>query len=285
MKNHRINFFILITCVSLSKWVFLSIVFASNKSAPRGLSRKLKTCMSTSSPSSQTQSYSSSVKLAKNQLLEAVSYTRKNKSFVSGGEGLYEDKRKIVECVGNLEKLMLASDNANTCSNGRWCLIYSTRVDPSASLSLSPSFIDIISGNLYKLFFKFAPFLAGGSESSASAETALSQIANEQVIDLLNGSLINAVSFKVPTIFPFSNDNKNDDGKVTITVRGELKPVSTDEVNVVFSSFKLDLYGQHIFTIPLPRPKGTLRTTYCDSDVRISRGGQGGVFIVKRIVQ
>ena len=35
--------------------------------------------------------------------------------------------------------------------------------------------------------------------------------------------------------------------------------------------------------IPLPRPIGTLTTVFNDGDIRISRGGQGGVFIVKKI--
>jgi hypothetical protein len=35
--------------------------------------------------------------------------------------------------------------------------------------------------------------------------------------------------------------------------------------------------------LPLPRPVGSLRTTFCDDDIRIARGGRGGVFVTKRI--
>ena len=35
--------------------------------------------------------------------------------------------------------------------------------------------------------------------------------------------------------------------------------------------------------LPLPRPVGSLRTTFCDDNVRIARGGRGGVFVTKRV--
>ena len=35
--------------------------------------------------------------------------------------------------------------------------------------------------------------------------------------------------------------------------------------------------------LPLPRPVGKLRTTFCDADMRLSRGGRGGIFVLRRI--
>ena len=35
--------------------------------------------------------------------------------------------------------------------------------------------------------------------------------------------------------------------------------------------------------LPLPRPKGVLRNTFCDDTLRISRGGRGGLFITSRL--
>ena len=35
--------------------------------------------------------------------------------------------------------------------------------------------------------------------------------------------------------------------------------------------------------VPLPRPVGSLCTTHCDEDLRISRGGRGGVFVLRRL--
>lgn len=34
--------------------------------------------------------------------------------------------------------------------------------------------------------------------------------------------------------------------------------------------------------LPLPRPRGTLNTTFCDDTLRVSRGGRGGLFITNR---
>ena len=41
--------------------------------------------------------------------------------------------------------------------------------------------------------------------------------------------------------------------------------------------------GEGALRIPLPRPLGSLRTTHCDDELRISRGGRGGVFVLKRL--
>ena len=35
--------------------------------------------------------------------------------------------------------------------------------------------------------------------------------------------------------------------------------------------------------VPLPRPVGSLRTTFCDEEIRVSRGGRGGVFVLRRM--
>ena len=35
--------------------------------------------------------------------------------------------------------------------------------------------------------------------------------------------------------------------------------------------------------VPLPRPVGSLRTTHCDATMRVSRGGRGGVFVLRRL--
>ena len=35
--------------------------------------------------------------------------------------------------------------------------------------------------------------------------------------------------------------------------------------------------------LPLPRPLGRLRTTFCDEEMRLSRGGRGGIFVLKKI--
>lgn len=70
-------------------------------------------------------------------------------------------------------------------------------------------------------------------------------------------------------------------GTLTLTVNGEVSETEDDDVlSVAFTSFDVGEAGG--LRIPLPRPVGSLRTTHCD-DLRISRGGKGGLFILKRI--
>lgn len=216
----------------------------------------------------------------KKSLLQAISYSRNQNSLLRGGEGSQKDKVTILKYVNELESLMASAptDNRNLCSDGKWNLIYSLRVSsvPSSTVTEIPSVVDVLSGNLYKLFFKFAPLLAGGS---ASMQDITSGVVNEQHIDLSNNSALNIVKFKLPSLGKSKDDSE---GVVRITVKGEAKPISGDELSVIFTSFTLNI-NHYDIGLPLPRPKGILKTTYCDSDLRISRGGRGGIFIVKRL--
>jgi len=44
-----------------------------------------------------------------------------------------------------------------------------------------------------------------------------------------------------------------------------------------------DIFRVGLVTVPLPRPRGALETTFCDENLRISRGGRGGIFVLKRL--
>jgi len=164
--------------------------------------------------------------------------------------------------VANVERLEAQLPKAVDLKNldGKWSLIYSTRAGQASS---SSSLVDSISARLYRLFFTFLPALAG---SSGADEAASSAAVNIQEIDLVAGTVINTVTLRrLP---------------IRIVVNGECTPSGSrsDTVDVVFTSCLINSV-----TIPLPRPKGSLRTTYLDASFRISRGGQGGVFIVKRV--
>jgi hypothetical protein len=99
----------------------------------------------------------------KRDLLLAISSTRKQRrSIDASGEGSLNDRNDVIRLVAELEKSFEKSSGAVLSVeslNGAWSLVYSTRA--SATTTSSLSFFDAISGNLYKLFFKFAPFLAG----------------------------------------------------------------------------------------------------------------------------
>ena len=62
-------------------------------------------------------------------------------------------------------------------------------------------------------------------------------------------------------------------------LRRQQQPLSTPFVWVLEED--APLLGS--LRVPLPRPVGTLRTTFCDEELRVSRGGRGGVFVLRRL--
>ena len=82
--------------------------------------------------------------------------------------------------------------------SGRWSLVYSTNDDGSrGSLGPLAAMVDEdtfqrVSNQLYKLFFSFAPALAGSSETGAKG------VSNEQIVDLAAGEVMNNVDVSLP---------------------------------------------------------------------------------------
>jgi hypothetical protein len=74
-----------------------------------------------------------------------------------------------------------------------------------------------------------------------------------------------------------------------IRVAGELAGSDPASLGVTFTSFSVALAASGAadfappLALPLPRPRGRLATTFCDGDVRLSRGGRGGIFVLKRL--
>jgi hypothetical protein len=222
----------------------------------------------------------------KKDLLKAISATRTRKTLASGGEGMVNDRMAILQAVAALEAEYVArsppDNNPNTCAGGEWSLIYSTK-QASSTAALNPSIVDIVSGQLYKVFFKFAPFLAGSQDDTRASpvpQQQQQQVSNKQLIDLVNGKVLNTVTLPKVPIF-----NK----PVTIKVSGEVEQIYSGGtlvpglLSVIFTDFSLMVDDGGSVRLPLPRPRGSLRTTFCDGDLRVSRGGQGGVFVVKRM--
>lgn len=187
------------------------------------------------------------------RLLQAISESRRPGSGVSPTQ----QKAEIVEAVRSLELLDCGRDKIE----GNWNLVWSGKSSGSASPRDSVPALQFLSDRLYALFFQFAPQLAGSNSDNQS------NTRNEQLIDLSKRSIINKVEIK--NLVP-----------VTIVVEGTCSVAREDPslVNVVF--IKSSING---IVIPLPRPKGTLRTVFNDGSVRISIGGQGGIFVCKKI--
>ena len=162
---------------------------------------------------------------------------------------------------------------------------------------------------MYKIFFKFAPSLAGGMDTDErGGRRATRGGRSQQFISLRRGLAMNAVDLvDLPLV-----------GRLLLCVNGG---ISVDEgeaaqwqkqrarlpvVRVVFdelmvyrnetlASWRTSIVesrkegtgaggvGPPLIRLPLPRPTGTLTTTYIDDQVRVSRGEKGGIFVAARL--
>eukprot|EP00913_Durusdinium_trenchii_P028237 g26472.t1 len=124
------------------------------------------------------------------------------------------------------------------------------------------SIFSTLTAALYRLFFRFAPFLAGGQDKpkvEVLGPFSLS-IGNEQLVD-------------TSSVRP----------KVNVRVKGDLAGEDPRDLEVTFTSFVVELPNLPMVELPLPRPRGRLRTSFCDRELRLSRGGRGGLFVLKRL--
>mmetsp|Transcript_146809 Transcript_146809/g.469082 ORF Transcript_146809/g.469082 Transcript_146809/m.469082 type:complete len:98 (-) Transcript_146809:68-361(-) len=79
--------------------------------------------------------------------------------------------------------------------------------------------------------------------------------------------------------------------RLRITVEGEATPDEGGDaasLRVVFTQFGVSVVGdapewlRSLPALPLPRPQGSVQTTFVDEDLRVSRGGRGGLFVLRR---
>lgn len=218
---------------------------------------------------------------AKRYLLATVASARKPPADPASAGSARE---RVLDAVANLEASFdgekLSVEELLELVSGRWALVYSTRGDSQRSPMQAnkpeqedKDTIQKLVGQLYQVFFKFAPALAGSQEVAASGSRI--PVANEQVVDMEKGVVDNRVSVKLPFV------------DIGIRVYGEVELASEGapgDLSVIFTGWELS-FGNTlpVFRLPLPRPQGSLRTTFCDKEVRITRGGRGGIFITKRI--
>jgi len=273
-----------------------------------------------SSSSSRNDVYSAN----KRALLAAIASAR-----AGGGS----DRATILSCVAALESQYAETQRPgrqqqkqrpNACAAGKWSLVYSTKERASSTSEASTkSAVDQLSAQAYNVFFKFAPFLAGGQDTAAAAAAAIAPpaktdglpkklrlaVSNTQEVDLAAGRALNTVTVAAPALTRW---------RLRIVVAGDVNEAvdgatgapSPDVLAVTFTNFLVEFLSPPVrrtaeaadgddaiaaaavdtmttpawtLALPLPRPTGSLRTTFCDSDLRVSRGGQGGVFVVKRI--
>jgi len=237
---------------------------------PHGASVRVAS-LSSQSPEPPNQDNKRSARIALRQaVLGAVAATNR------GGVDAIDGRTRVLEAVVQLEATseMPLQDPKQVLAllDGTWSLVYSTKASSeSTTLQTDPDFVQKVTGVLYKAFFKFAPFLAGSQDTGGS-----SSVSNLQIVDLASGMIDNRVFINLPG-----------NNKLNIRVHGDVEAAETSsaDLKVTFTGWELGLGdGEAPFLkLPLPRPVGYLKTTFCDDEIRIARGGRGGIFITKRL--
>lgn len=159
-----------------------------------------------------------------------------------------------------------------------------------------------------------------GNRNSSNSNSPF-RVVNEQIVDTNTQIVINTVDLRLVGVRGRGRRSWGDDG-VRICVRGTATPIVTtpsttttndttennneNVLEIIFTetsigpipnfttttttnnnknSFLALLPRIQIptVTLPLPRPVGIIRTTFCDNTVRLSRGSRGGLFVLKRI--
>lgn len=186
-------------------------------------------------------------------------------------------QRAVLSATTQLEA---RGDALSASADGRWALLFSTQLapdvgQPAGTVPLVQPLIDAT----YAAFFRIAPALAGAQQDGGRTGGF-----NEQRVSLATGVIENCVRVPLPAGLPMG-------AALEIRVDGLVAPVSAggEDLRVEFTecAFRLLPRGGggdgRGLVVPLPRPVGSLRTTFCDETLRVSRGGRGGVFVLKRL--
>eukprot|EP00277_Geminigera_cryophila_P014871 CAMPEP_0179458778 /NCGR_PEP_ID=MMETSP0799-20121207/42248_1 /TAXON_ID=46947 /ORGANISM="Geminigera cryophila, Strain CCMP2564" /LENGTH=242 /DNA_ID=CAMNT_0021260209 /DNA_START=395 /DNA_END=1126 /DNA_ORIENTATION=+ len=178
----------------------------------------------------------------------------------------------VLSAARELELISPAGDAARSLVGGEWSLVFSTQTDNTlGGPGAEEDVINAINASLYRFFFKFAPFLAGGQDRQKSRTGAITS--NIQQVDIDTKRVDNRVLVQLWQGGP----------KVKIRVVGDLIGNDPLDLGVTFTSFFIGAPPLPTVELPLPRPLGRLRTTFCDEEMRLSRGGRGGIFVLKKI--
>ena len=170
------------------------------------------------------------------------------------------------------------SNSVAATPEGRWALLFSTQLDAPTTSRPGANLLQPLIDLTYSLFFKVAPALAGAQQDGGGGAS------NEQCLFLDTGIVENRVRLPLPF-------NVGEASTLEIRVDGEVSREEESRLKVTFTScsFALPERGSRdsdtsgmIIRVPLPRPVGVLQTTYCDDELRISRGSRGGIFVLKR---
>ncbi|KAJ8607996.1 hypothetical protein CTAYLR_008241 [Chrysophaeum taylorii] len=173
----------------------------------------------------------------------------------------------ILAATERLEEAAVQGKESLGDISGRWSLVFSSMSSSSSSSSPFQDATDAV----YKTLFRYLPALAGGFESTNPSNRAV-DVRNEQVVDLENGVVENVVILGVGG------------ARVEVRVRGLASAEDEATVGIVFEEVEARVLETPIRArLPLPRPRGSIVSTFIDDEVRISRGSRGGLFILRRL--
>ena len=188
-------------------------------------------------------------------------------------------RNDVLLAVADLE----AVDCTDGSPEGRWSLIFSTQNGTPDPQRDGANFLQPLIDTTYSAFFKFAPQLAGAQEDGGRGA------ANEQSLSLATGLVANRVRIPLPSLVGGGNLEIFVDGEVSAAGEGG----ADDVLSVAFTECRFRLAAGRkgaaadddsgALRVPLPRPVGSLRTTFCDDELRVSRGGRGGIFVLRRL--
>jgi len=150
--------------------------------------------------------------------------------------------------------------------DGRWSLVYSTDIGAGADAAPRDPLQQVF-GEAYKVFFRFAPALAGGQD------VAFLGASNEQIVDLAAGVVDNTVTLRPPVGKP-----------LVLCVRGLVERDGDEPASFAITFTESELRGAPLgpLRVPLPRPRGRITSTFSDGDMRVVRGSRGTLFVLQR---
>jgi len=218
------------------------------------------------------------VEANKASLLDAVAATRRGTATASDVFAAARALEAAGEDAGRAVRGELVE--------GLWSLVYSASQDQAqaaADAGSADGLIDKLTAQVYRFFFRFAPALAG-SQGGDEQRNWWGSVRNEQLVDLSAGFVRNFVDITLSMSPP-------PPWRLRITVEGEATPDEGGDaasLRVVFTQFGVSVVGdapewlRSLPALPLPRPQGSVQTTFVDEDLRVSRGGRGGLFVLRR---
>lgn len=165
---------------------------------------------------------------------------------------------------------------------GSWALLFSGRSRRLASASAFPASgtgpslqqaLQAASDSLYSLFYANVPVLAGsavgaGRRSSASNTQVLSAGRVDNIVETTRGLPLRlCVSGSVEAVRPGTGDG----------------PTSCVAVRFDRFTAKVAQLPEAAASLALLKPVGYLDTPFLDSDLRVSVGDKGGLFVLRRV--